>query len=230
MTTRRCLIGFRPRWPLASLLGAVCLGSACTWIEESSQTNATASIAVATTPGAPLVTSRAGPLASPPDRPRSGPAPTPSDDAAEFAPPEPSCPAPTRAPKAPIVTVSVVGGSSIAATPFGSSLATCSTIGVDDGIPADPTKAFAVRPDDVLRLSLPAPWRFLRWSGSISEVGADEGSVIWTPLETADRPTSVAVVAVGPPGESIATFHLDVMTLDGRVVGDVDVRVRLDVR
>ena len=229
MTTRRCLIGFRQRWPLASLLGAVCIGSACTWIEQPNRTSPAASIAAAT-PGAPLVTSSVGPLPPSADRPRSGPAPTPSEEAVAFAPPEPSCPAPTRAPTAPIVTVSVVGGSSIAATPFGSGLATCSTVGVDDGIPADPTKAFAVRPDDVLRLSLPAPWRFVRWSGSISDVGAGEGSVIWSPVLTADHPTSVAVVAVGPPGESIATFHLDVMTLDQRVVGYVDVRVRLDVR
>jgi hypothetical protein len=155
--------------------------------------------------------------------PASSPGPT------EFAPPSPACPAPSQAAKAPRVTASIGGGPGIVATYGGSTMTTCSTVGSDDVVPIKPTKGLVAHPGDLMTLTLPSGWQFLHWEGSDHPV-VGAGSNTWPPIDLPGRPAHIDVPVPRRSGDSIAGYSFWIVSVDGRIVGRLDVLVRVSVR
>lgn len=152
-----------------------------------------------------------------------------TDEPSEPELPSPSCPSPPYDGKEPVVTASVSSGDSVRATTEGSTVVSCSTVGVSDGVPTVPTSKLTARLNDQLTLTLPSAWRLVRWSGY--ERAADAESVnVWPLAETPERPRSVAVFAIGRTGESVVGFELVAIRTDGAAVARLTVSVRVDVR
>jgi hypothetical protein len=105
-------------------------------------------------------------------------------------------------------------------------LTTCTSTAAADAIPIDPAKGLAAKPGDVLTLTLVSGWQILHWVGSDRPAVGDGGNV-WLGTETPARPTQIRVPVPNRPGDSIAFYHLDVARDDGRVVGWVEVFVRI---
>ena len=108
------------------------------------------------------------------------------------------------------------------------SLVTCSTAGSNDRVPADPSTPLAVPTGGVIRVSLPAGWRFLYWEGSDHSADA-EGTNVTPGGETPDRPSSIDVPAPVRSGDSILGVWAYVIRKDERVVAQIggSVLVRL---
>jgi len=155
-------------------------------------------------------------------------APTPPSEPTEFAPPTPVCPAPPNEVQAPPVTVSV-GGSAILATNGSSGFLTCSTAGSSDAAPTDPTVGVVAHPGDLLTLTLAADRQILRWEGYDHPAGG-EGANAWPAVDSPQRPSHVAVPVPLRSGNSIAGYHLWLVSIDGRAVGGLDILVRVSVR
>ena len=152
-----------------------------------------------------------------------------SDEPGEPELPSPSCPSPPFDGKEPVVTASVSSGDSVRATTEGSSVLSCSTVGVSDGVPTVPKSKLTARINDQLTLTLPSAWRLVRWSGYERATEAESVNV-WPLAETPERPRSVAVFAIGRTGESILAFELVAVRADGAAVARLTVGVRVDVR
>jgi hypothetical protein len=105
-------------------------------------------------------------------------------------------------------------------------LVTCTSTAAADAIPIDPAKAIVAKPGDKLSLTLSPGWQIVHWAGGDRPAVGDGGNV-WPGTETPGRPTQVRVPVPNRPGDSIAFFHLDVVRDDGRVVGWVEVFVRV---
>lgn len=191
----------------------VLLLAACQPTGLSSVPTPTASIAAEDDPS--LTPVPAGRTATPPD---SG----------DFAPPAPGCPSPVDPLTVPDVTVSVGDGPSVVATRGASTLVTCSTTMASDTVGSEPPDGLSAHPGDSLRLSLPAGWQMLHWEG-FDRPEAGDGGNIWPGVETPERPGQVDVPVPFRSGDSIASYTLWVISADGRVVGQLEVSVRVTI-
>ena len=79
-----------------------------------------------------------------------------------------------------------------------------------------------------MTLALPTGWRFLRWEG-FDRPAEGEGANVWPAVDTPERPSRIEVPVPIRPGESVAGFHLHIVRGDGRVVGWIDILVRVSV-
>jgi hypothetical protein len=152
----------------------------------------------------------------------------PSAEPTEFAPPSPACPAPPLAVDVPEVTASIGDGPTIVAARGSSSMFTCSTVASDDAVPTDPSVGLAAHPGDLMTLALPSGWRFLRWEGS-DHPAVGEGANVWLPIDTRDRPERIDVPVPGRPGDSIVAYSLWLIGPEDRVVGNIEILVRVRV-
>lgn len=153
---------------------------------------------------------------------------TPPPEPTEFTPPTPLCPAPPNAVQTPTVTVSVAD-SAILATNGSSGFLTCSTSATSDAAPTDPRAGVAAHPGDLLTLTLSAGWRILRWDG-YDHTADGEGANVWPAVDTPERPDRIEVPVPLRSGDSIAGYHLWLVSVDGRAVGGLDILVRVSVR
>ena len=152
---------------------------------------------------------------------------TPADPT-EYAPPAPTCPSPPEAVIVPDVIASIGASHQILATHGSSTFSTCTTTAATDAIQGNPARGLVAHPGDRLTLSLPSGWQFLHWTGADRPVVGDATN-IWTGTDIADRPSHIDVPVPGRPGDSIASYHLDIVRVDGRVVGWLEIYVRVSV-
>jgi hypothetical protein len=152
----------------------------------------------------------------------AGPTATPPEPT-EFAPPTPTCPAPTDPIGVPDVTVSIAGGPSIVATRGSSTFVTCSTVATIDAALPDPETGLTTHEADRLTMALPPGWQFLRVEGFDHPAVGDGGNVS-PPIDTPQRPTTFDVPVPFRPGPSIAGYTLTVVSVDGSVIGTLDIR------
>ena len=117
----------------------------------------------------------------------------------------------------PDVIVSVGGAPGIVATRGSSTVLTCTTTGTYDVVPSDPIGIVSAANGDRLELALPTGWGFLRVEG------------VTTPIDTPDRPSRIDVPGPARLGESIVSFNLWLLRDHGRVVGYLEIRVRVRV-
>ena len=122
----------------------------------------------------------------------------------------------------PEVTVSVGDGPAIVAMAGPSTLETCSTSSAFETVSSEPPPGLFARPGDVLRLSLPAGWHLLHWSG-FDRPAAGDGGNVWTGADTSERPRQIEVPVPARSGELIASYTLWVISADGRVVGRLEI-------
>lgn len=128
----------------------------------------------------------------------------------------------------PDVTVSVGGGPAIVAMRGPSTLMTCTTISASDTVSSEPPDRLAAHPGDVLRLAVPAGWQILHWEG-FDRASVGEGANVWPGADTPARPGHVDVPVPDREGESIAGYTLWVIRVDGRVVGQLEVSLRVTI-
>lgn len=145
-------------------------------------------------------------------------------EAGEFEPPAPGCPSPVDEVTMPEVTVSVGGGPAIVATAGPSTLVTCSTTSAFETISSEPPLGLMAHAGDSLRLSLPAGWHLLHWSG-FDRPTLGEGGNVRPGADTPGRPQQIDVPVPGRSGDSIASYTLWVISADGRVVGQLEISV-----
>ena len=176
---------------------------------------------------APVVSASPPPAADDPTPVPPGPTATPAEGA-EFEPPAPGCPSPAGPVAPPDVLVSVGDGPGILATHGSSTLVTCTMSSASDVVSSEPPAGIAAAPGDLLSLSLPAGWRFLRWDG-FDRPAAGEGGNVWPGVETPDRPGRIEVPVPARNGDSIAGYTLWVIRDDGRVVGQVDIVIQVTI-
>lgn len=143
----------------------------------------------------------------------------PSIEPTPFTPPLAQCPSPAGQVLLPDVTVSVGGAPGIVGTRGPSTTLTCTTTGTQDVVPSDPTGIISAANGDRLKLALPTGWGFLRIEGNVM-----------TPIDTPDRPSLIEVPVSAPMGESIVRLNLWLVRDDGRVVGQMEISVRVRVR
>jgi hypothetical protein len=146
----------------------------------------------------------------------------------EFVPPSPVCPSPPRAPSIPRVIASIGSRPGVVATAGSSILTTCTTTATTDVASIDPKEILVARAGEKLRLSLPIGWGFLRSEGFDTPASGGVTNV-WLPIDTPDRPQQIDLQLPTRGGDSIVGYDLWIVSVDGRVVGQlaVEVRVRL---
>jgi hypothetical protein len=105
-------------------------------------------------------------------------------------------------------------------------LVTCTSTAAADAIPIDPTKAIVAKRGDSISVAVSSGWQIIHWVESDRPANGDGGNVR-AGAETSGRPTRITVPVPDRPGDSIAFYHLDVARDDGRVVGWVEVFVRV---
>ncbi len=145
-----------------------------------------------------------------------------------FEPPAAACPAPPNAVSVPDVMVSIGDGPAIVATRGSSSVITCSTVGSDDVVPAEPREGLIAHASDVITLTLPPGWGFLHWEGS-DRPAVGDGANIWPGAETPTRPQEIEVPVPVRPGESIAAYTMWVIGAEGRAIGNLEILIRVRV-
>jgi len=146
----------------------------------------------------------------------------------EYMPPTPKCPAPQQAVAPPVVTATVGAGPSVSATRGSYTTMTCSTTGVSDAVPGQPDVALLARPEDTLRFTVPAGWRFVRWQGHDTPLGG-EGANVWQPVDLPDRPRSIELPVPSRPDDSIVGLTVVLITDDERTVIDLALEVLVRV-
>ena len=129
----------------------------------------------------------------------------------------------------PEVTVSVGGGPAIPATAGPSTLVTCSTTSAFETVSSDPPLGLMAQAGDTLHVTLPAGWHLLRWSGFDRPL-LGEGDNPRTGAATPDRPRQIAVPVPNRSGDSMVGFTLWVISVDGRVVGQLEISVVVTIR
>jgi hypothetical protein len=157
-----------------------------------------------------------------------GPTPTPGPPA-NFEPPSAECPAPPDPVVQPDVVVSVGGSEGIVATRGPSLFTTCSIASSSDTVSSEPPTGVTARPGDALTLALPPGWVIVYWEGFDRPV-VGEGANVWPGMETLDRPGRIKVPVPLRTGDSIAGYLLWVVRADQRVVGRIEILVRVTVR
>jgi hypothetical protein len=174
-------------------------------------------------PESPVATTATIPTAEPDLTPvPAGPTGTPPEPT-EFAPPTPTCPAPTDPIGVPDVTVSIAGGPAMIATRGSSTFVTCSTVATIDAALPDPETGLTAHKGDRLTLALPPGWQFLRVEGFDHPAVGDGGNVS-PPIDTPQRPTTFDAPVPFRPGASIADYTLTIVSVDGSVIGTLDIR------
>jgi hypothetical protein len=160
----------------------------------------------------------------------SEPASEPSFDPepTEFVPPSPVCPSPPRAPIVPKVVASIGSRPGVVATAGSSTLTTCTTTATSDAASIDPKEILIAHAGEKLRLALPVGWRFLRSEG-FDTPAAGGGANVWLPIDTPDRPQQIDLQLPTRGGDSIVGYDLWIVSVDGRVVGQVGVEVRVRI-
>ena len=143
-----------------------------------------------------------------------------------FELPTPTCPSPPDAVRVPDLTVSIANGPTIVATRRSSTFTTCTTTAASDAAPKDPTDGLAAHAGDRMTLNLPAGWGFLHREG-YDRPAAGQGGNIWPAVDSPERPMHIDVPVPARPGDSIAECGLWIVSLDGRVVGQLDILVRV---
>ena len=128
----------------------------------------------------------------------------------------------------PDVTVSIADGPTIVATRGSSTFTTCTTTAASDAAPKDPTDGLAAHAGDRMTLTLPAGWGFLHLEGYDRPPGG-QGGDISLPVDSPERPMQLDVPVPARPGDSIAEYGLWIVSLDGRVVGQLDILVRVTI-
>jgi hypothetical protein len=146
----------------------------------------------------------------------------------EFVPPSPVCPSPPRAPVVPKVVASIGNRPGVVATAGSSTLTTCTTTATNDVASIDPNEILIAHAGEKLRLALPVGWRFLRSQGFDTPV-AGEGANVWLPIDTPDRPQQIDLQLPMRGGDSIIGYDLWIVSIDGRVVGQIGVEVRVRI-
>ena len=172
------------------------------------------------------------PLASPTAMARD-PTPVPRGPTAPPGPPvnfepSPECPAPPDPVDQPDVVVSVNGGPGVVATRGPSLFTTCSTASSSDTVSSEPAAGVSARPGDALTLALPPGWVIVYWEGFDRPV-AGEGGNVWPGRETPNRPGRIDVPVPLRTGDSIAGYLLWVVSADERVVGRIEITVRVTI-
>lgn len=161
--------------------------------------------------------------------PSAAPDATMAPEPTEFAAPSPNCPAPRAAIAAPDILVTVGDGPGVLATRGPSTITTCSTTAVADGLQGDPVGEVMANSGDQMTLTLPAGWGFLRWEGSDhSAVG--EGANVWLPVDIDGAPSHIDVPVPLRTGASVANYTLWVVGSDGGVVGQLAISVAISVK
>jgi hypothetical protein len=122
----------------------------------------------------------------------------------------------------PEVTVSVGAGPAIVATAGPSTLVTCSTTSAFETVSSEPPPGLSAQAGDVLRLSLPLGWQLLHWQG-FDHPAVGDGGNIWNGADTPERPRQIDVPVPVRSGDSIAGYTLWVISVDGRVVGQLEI-------
>jgi hypothetical protein len=138
------------------------------------------------------------------------------------------CPSPNRAPTVPDVVASIGGRPGVVATPGSSTLTTCTTTATNDVPSVEPTETLIARAGEKLRLALPAGWGFLRSEG-FDTPAAGEGTNVWIPIDTPDRPQQIDLPLPARAGDSFVDYDLWIVSVDGRVVGRIAVEVRVRI-
>ena len=129
----------------------------------------------------------------------------------------------------PEVMASVGRAPAIVATAGPSTLVTCSTTSAFETVSSDPPLGLMAQAGDTLRLTLPAGWQLLHWSG-FDRPMLGEGSNVWTGADTPDRPRQIEVPVPDRSGDSVAGFTLWVISADARVVGQLEISVVVTIR
>jgi hypothetical protein len=156
-----------------------------------------------------------------------GPTATP-DAEGQFERPAPLCPSPVGEVTMPEVVASVGRAPAIVATAGRSTLITCSTTSAFETVSSDPPLGLMAQTGDTLRLTLPAGWHLLHWSG-FDRPMLGEGDNARTGAETPDRPRQIEVPVPDRSGDSIVGLTIWVISADGRVVGQLEVSVVLTI-
>jgi hypothetical protein len=146
----------------------------------------------------------------------------------DFVPPQPGCPGPAGDVTAPPVSVSIGDGPAIVVPVGSATLSTCTTTSVMETVGNDQPIDVPAHAGDRMRLSLPAGWQFLHWNGFDGPV-AGEGGNVWPGVDTSDRPVQVDLPVPDRAGQSLASFTLWVISADGRVVAQLDIRFQVSI-
>jgi hypothetical protein len=179
-------------------------------------------------PATPAPIGSAGLAVDPSITPVPGGQASPPPAGSAFVPPQPGCPAPAGDVSAPPVTVSIGDGPGVE-LPLGSAtISTCTTTSQMETVGNDQPIDLPAHAGDRLRLSLPAGWQFLHWDGFDGPV-AGEGGNVWPGTDTPDRPVQIDLPVPHRAGPSLARFTLWVISADGRVVGQLDIRFQVTI-
>ena len=146
----------------------------------------------------------------------------------EFVPPSPGCPSPAGQVAAPAVSVSVGDGPPIVALLGAATLMTCTTTSASDTVGDGQPNGLEAHPGDRLRLSLPVGWQFLHWEG-FDGPSVGEGGNVWPGVDTPERPVQIDLPTPNRTGESLAWYTLWVISADGRVVGQLEIRFLITI-
>ena len=144
-----------------------------------------------------------------------------------FVPPPAECPSPGDAVTLPDVTVSVGGAPAVVATRWSSTTMTCTTTGTDDRPVSTPSGVVSAQAGDRFVLALPTGWVFLSVEATDRATTAE--ATTRPPIDTIDRPVRVDVLVPTQSGESIVGFTLWIVRDDGRVVGRLEVGIRVRI-
>jgi hypothetical protein len=87
-------------------------------------------------------------------------------------------------------------------------------------------KAIVAKRGDSLSVAVSSGWQIIHWVES-DRAATGDGGTVRPGTETSGRPTQILVPVPDRPGDSIVFYHLDVVRDDGRVVGWVEVFVRV---
>ena len=129
----------------------------------------------------------------------------------------------------PEVMATVGRAPAIVATAGPSTLVTCSTTSAFETVSSDPPLGLMAQAGDTLRVTLPAGWHMLHWSG-FDRTTLGEGDNARTGADTPDRPRQIEVPVPNRSGDSIVGLTLFVISADGRVVGQLEISVVVTIR
>jgi hypothetical protein len=182
-----------------------------------------------TTTTSPSPVAEVSPTATPSDPTPVPPGPTATPGPpVNFEPPSPECPAPPDPVVQPDVVVSVKSGPGVVATRGPSLFTTCSTASASDTVSSEPPTGVSAHTGDALTLALPPGWVIVYWEG-FDRPAVGEGGNVWPGRETPNRPGRIDVPVPLRTGDSIAGYLLWVVSADERVVGRIEITVRVTI-
>jgi hypothetical protein len=126
----------------------------------------------------------------------------------------------------PDVRVSIGDGPAVIATRGATTFSTCTTTSATDVVGEAPSPWLTATHEDRIRLQVQAGWRIVRVEGYDSPAVGDGGNVD-QPIDLPSGPDRVDVVVPFRDGDARAGWTLWLIRVDGRVVGQLDVAVRI---